>query len=72
MFFGWFQLFSVNQYSLLIITFFVILWLNTTMGQNLLQTPKTLKEINSEFVKDIKQNLKETKETILQMKNKKD
>ena len=60
MFFGWFQLFSVNQYSLPIITFFVVLWLNTSMGANLLQTPKSLKQLNSEFVADIKKNWKET------------
>ena len=72
MFFGWFQLFSLNQYSLPIVTFFVVLWLDTSMGTNLLQAPKTLKQINSEFVNDIKQNLKETKETITQFSKKKD
>lgn len=71
-FFGWFQLFSINQYSLPIVTFFVILWLNTSMGANLMQPPKSLKEINLEFVADIKKNLKETKETISQITNKKD
>jgi hypothetical protein len=72
MFFGWFQLFSVNQYSLPIIAFFVVLWLNTSMGSNLLQTPKTLRQINSEFFADMKQNLKETKDTISKISNKKD
>lgn len=72
MFFGWFQLFSLNQYSLPIVTFFVVLWLDTSMGANLLQAPKTLKQINSEFVKDLKQNLQETKETISQISKKKD
>lgn len=72
MFFGWFQLFSVNQYSLPLVTFFVVLWLNSTMGANILQTPKTLKQVNSEFVEDIKQNLKDTKETLSQISNKKD
>lgn len=71
-FFGWFQLFSVNQYSLLIVTYVIILWLNTSMGANLLQAPKSLKQINAEFVEDIKQNLKETKDTISQATNKKD
>ncbi|MBR3502035.1 MAG: hypothetical protein IKO06_03925 [Alphaproteobacteria bacterium] len=68
-FFGWFQLFSVNQYSLILVTFFVVLWLNTSMGANLLQTPKSLKQINSEFIADIKKNFNET---ISQIKNKKD
>ena len=71
-FFGWFQLFSVNQYSLPIVTYVIILWLNTSMGANLLQAPKSLKQINAEFVEDIKQNLKETKDTISQATNKKD
>lgn len=72
LFFGWFQLFSVNQYSLPIISFFVAIWLDFSMGANLLQTPKTLRQINAEFVADIKQNLKDTKETISQISNKKD
>lgn len=72
LFFGWFQLFSVNQYSLPIISFFVALWLSSSMGANLIQTPKTLKQINAEFVADIKQNLKETKDTISQISSKKD
>jgi hypothetical protein len=42
------------------------------MGANLLQTPKSLKQINSEFVRDVKQNLKETKDTISKITGKKD
>ncbi len=72
MFFGWFQLFSINQYSLPIISFFIVIWLDNSMGANLLRTPKSLKQINSEFVADIKQNLKDTKESFSQIKNKKD
>lgn len=72
LFFGWFQLFAVNQYSLPIITFLVVIWLNSSMGANLIQTPKTLKQINAEFVRDIKQNLQETKETLSQISKNKD
>lgn len=72
LFFGWFQLFSVNQYSMPLVSFFVVIWLNTSMGANLLETPKTLKQINSEFIQDIKQNFKETKETLSKISVKKD
>ena len=72
LFFGWFQLFSLNQYSLPIVSFLIALWLSSSMGANLIEAPKTLKQINAEFVADIKQNLKETKETISQISGKKD
>lgn len=61
LFIGWFQLFSVNQYSLLIVAFGLTLWLNNTHGQ---RNAQSLKEINKEFVAELKQNIKETKDLL--------
>ena len=58
LFVGWFQLFSVNQYSLLIVAFCLAMWLNNTNGK---RSANTLKEINREFVSELKQNIEETK-----------
>ena len=61
LFIGWFQLFAANQYSLLIVAFFLALWLNNLQGQ---RQPNSLKEINREFVTELKQNIQETKELL--------
>lgn len=61
LFIGWFQLFSVNQYSLPIVAFFLTLWLNNTHRQ---RNTQSLKEINKEFVAELKQNIKETKDLL--------
>ncbi len=58
LFMGWFQLFALNQYSLLIVAFGLALWLN---GNNGKQSANSLKEINREFVNELKQNIEETK-----------
>lgn len=58
LFIGWFQLFSVNQYSLLIVAFCLALWLNNTNGKH---DTGSFKEINQEFVSELKQNIEETK-----------
>lgn len=63
MFISWFQLYSVNGYSLLIVSLLVALWLN-----NSISLPnggkQTLKEINQNFVTDLKQNISEAKEAL--------
>lgn len=58
LFIGWFQLFAINRYSLLIVSFCIALWLNNIKGK---QGANTIKEINREFVNDLKQNFEETK-----------
>ena len=58
LFMGWFQLFAVNQYSLLIVSFALALWLGNFNGKS---GRATLKEINKEFMSELKQNIEETK-----------
>jgi hypothetical protein len=65
LFIGWFQLFSVNQYSLLIVAFGLAFWLNSSGGKG---SPATIKEINKEFVEEFKQNLEETKNILTRNK----
>lgn len=63
MFIAWFQLYSVNTYSLTIIALGIAVWLNNSI--NLPNAGKrTLKEINQDFVADLKQNIEETKEAL--------
>ncbi len=69
LFLGWFQLFSSNQYSLFIISLAIVLWLNCALGKQE-NEPQTLKEINHEFVKDLKQNIAEAKEILTQTRQK--
>jgi hypothetical protein len=63
LFIAWFQLYAVNGYSLVIISLFVALWLNGSIG-----SPnggkRSLKEINREFLADLKQSIAETKEVL--------
>ncbi len=61
LFLSWFQLFSVNPYSLIIVGFLIVLWLNGALGQHE-NTPSKLVDINRKFVSDVKQNLQEVKE----------
>ena len=61
LFLAWFQLFSVNSYSLPIVTFIIIYWLNGSIGN---AQKKTLKQINKEFVEGLKQNINETKKAL--------
>lgn len=71
LFLGFFQMFSVNSYSLLIVSFALILWFNNSMGQAI-STRSSLKEINQEFVKNLKQNIEEAKSSIENLTNKED
>ncbi len=71
LFLGWFQLYAVNPYSLFIVALIIALWLNNSLGRPQ-EEPKTLKEINREFVQNLKQNIAETKELWLQHLEKKD
>ena len=63
MFISWFQLYSINGYSLLIVSLLVALWLNNSIA-----LPnggkQSLKEINQNFVADLKQNISEAKEAL--------
>ena len=64
LFLGWFQLFSVNNYSLPLIAFLLILWLNHSLGSNSVDEPQNLREINQAFVADIKKNIQQAKEAL--------
>ena len=61
LFIGWFQLFASNQYSLLIVSLLFSLWLCHSLGQTN-SGARSLKEINKEFIKELKHNIAETKE----------
>lgn len=62
-FIAWFQLYSVNSYSLVIISLFIALWLGNSM--NLPNGGKrTLKEINQDFIADLKKGIAETKDAL--------
>ena len=65
LFLGWFQLFSINQYSLLIVSFCIALWLGSALGR---VQPTSIKEINKEFISDLKQNIAETKNLLSRQK----
>ena len=66
LFLAWFQLFAENQYSLPIVALLITLWLNGNIGQHL--EKKSLKQVNREFVDELKQNINEAKK-ILQNKS---
>lgn len=58
-FLAWFQLYSINGYSLFLVALCITLWLNSSMvlpngGK------RSLGEINREFISNIKQGIKET------------
>lgn len=63
-FLAWFQLFSVNTFSMPLITLLIILWLNSSFGRSDKNEPKNLKEINQAFVKDLKQNIQAAKDAL--------
>lgn len=69
LFISWFQLFAVNQYSLLIISMALALWLDGTIGKPL-GGISSIKQINKDFVKEVKQNIAEAKK-VLTKKDKK-
>jgi len=60
LFIGWFQLFSINSYSLIIIALLIVIWLDSSFGRRS-DTPSTFADINRKFVADVKQNLQEVK-----------
>ncbi len=60
-FIGWFQIFSVNQYSLLIVALAIMTWLNHSFA---FPTEKNnLRSINRQFVADIKKNVQDVQDT---------
>lgn len=63
LFIAWFQLFSINQYSLALIAFCMVIWLNGMLGQTE-ASPSTFAEINRKFISDLKQNIKEAKDIL--------
>ena len=63
MFIAWFQLYAVNSYSLVIISLFIALWLSSSMYQPN-GGKRTLKEINKDFIEDLKKSIAETKEVL--------
>ena len=70
-FLGWFQLFAANTFSLPLLAFLIILWLNNSFGKSDIGEPKNLKEINRAFVADLKQNIEDAKEALnIQKKDK--
>lgn len=72
LFLGWFQLFSINQYSLIIVSFLIIFWLNGSVD-NIYSTGKqSIHDINKEFFNNIKQSINEAKDNINKITEKKD
>ena len=63
LFLSWFQLFSVNQYSLMIIALALAVWLNGTVGSRL-GGVRSLKQINKDFMQDLKQNITDAKNAL--------
>lgn len=63
MFLAWFQLYSVNNYSLLIVSLCISLWLNGLLNTNG-GGKQSLREINQEFIANIKQGIQETKDLL--------
>lgn len=62
MFIGWFQLYAVNQYSLILVSLAVLLWLNYNFV-NPAET-KNIKQINKQVLSDIKENFSDVKKSI--------
>lgn len=62
MFIGWFQLYAVNQYSLILVSLAVLLWLNYNFV-NPTET-KNIKQINKQVLSDIKENFSDVKKSI--------
>ena len=63
LFISWFQLFAKNPYSLFMVATFIAVWLNNSLGE-VQPTVQDLKDINREFVNNIKDNIQETKKII--------
>lgn len=70
LFFGWFQMSAVNVYSVFIVSVFITVWLNSAIAKN--QRKQSFREINKSFVKDVKQNISETKEVLKKIKERND
>ena len=67
-FIAWFQLHSANQYSLFVLTFLIVMWLNYTALYPE-RKAKKLKEVNREFVAGIKDNIQEAKDVWKKVQN---
>jgi hypothetical protein len=55
---------------MIIVSTGILMWMNTSMG--LATQQQSLKEINKNFINDIKQNITEAKKTIDSLSNKED
>ena len=62
MFIGWFQLYAINQYSLILVSLAVLLWLNYNF-LNPTET-KNIKQINKQMLADIKENIFDVKNSL--------
>ena len=62
-----FQLFAVNQYSLFIVCFAIVLWLNHSFVSP--NKKMTFSEMNKSFVADVKQNISEVKKSLDNLQN---
>lgn len=67
LFIGWFQLYSVNQFSLIIVCLAIIFWLNFSFVHP--SEKKNLKQINQGFISDIKQNISDFKSSLSQIQS---
>lgn len=68
LFIAWFQLFSVNQYSLMIVALCITIWLNGILGKGGAEA-SSFKEINRAFVADLKQNFDDAKKLLTKKKD---
>ena len=69
LFIGWFQLFSTNQYSLIVVAILFCIWFDSSLGHKI-KGFGSLKEVNKEFISDLKQNIAETKKLLQKNKDK--
>lgn len=60
MFIAWFQLYAVNTYTLTIIAVGISIWLNNSLSS--LNNSRSFKQINRDFVDNIKQNIAQAKD----------
>lgn len=70
LFLGWFQLFSANQYSLFIVALCIVLWLNNNLAE--VRKAASLKEVNQDFITEVKKNFDDVKTSLNTIRDKKD
>lgn len=70
LFFGCFQMSAVNTYSVFIISVLITMWLNSSIAKN--RGKQSIREINRDFVDEVKQNISETKEALKKIQERHD